>query len=142
VGALVINWAGRIVFTSDVSFEELVRTLGLGHVFQVAVVLGILIACSAGFSGEVSVVMLIAVVMIASAWLLATKEALDLGWLQTGVAVRLGWPAYFVITTVIAGWALGLIERSRTIPSTPATVRRDLVHRGIGRTGTPGQAYG
>ena len=41
VGALVINWVGRTVFKAEVTFDELVRTLGLAYVWQVVGVLGI-----------------------------------------------------------------------------------------------------
>jgi len=109
VGALVINWAGRIAFKAEVSFNELVRTLGLAHVWQVVGVLGILIAFLDVFSGELYMIKVLAVVMLIISWLVAAKEALDLGWLQTGVTVLLGWIAQFLITTVITALALGLL---------------------------------
>lgn len=114
VGALVINWVGRIVFKADVSFDELVRTLGLAYVWQVVGVLGILTAFSNVLSSELYMVKVVAVTMMIIAWLVAAREALDLGWLQTGVAIMLGWLAQFVITTVIAGLALGLFELGAT----------------------------
>jgi hypothetical protein len=109
VGALVINWVGRIAFKADVSFNELVRTLGLAYVWQVVGVLGIPIAFFDVFSGELYMIKVLAVVMLIISWLVAAKEALDLGWLQTGVTVLLGWIAQFVITTVITALALGLL---------------------------------
>jgi hypothetical protein len=93
VAILVINWAGRIAFKADVSFNELVRTLGLAYVWQVVGVLGIPIAFSDIFSGELYMIKVLAVVMLIISWLVAAKEALDLGWLQTGVTVLLGWIA-------------------------------------------------
>ena len=109
VGVLVINWAGRIIFKADVRFNELVRTLGLAYVWQVVGVLGIPIAFFDVFSGELYVIQVLAVVMLIISWLVAAKEALDLGWLQTGVTVLLGWIAQFSISTVIAALALGLL---------------------------------
>jgi hypothetical protein len=109
VGVLVINWAGRIIFKADVRFNELVRTLGLAYVWQVVGVLGIPIAFFDVFSGELYVIQVLAVVMLIISWLVAAKEALDLGWLQTGVTVLLGWIAQFFISTVIAALALGLL---------------------------------
>ena len=41
-GAWVISWLGRALFQADVSFEELVRTLGLAYVWRVVGLLGIL----------------------------------------------------------------------------------------------------
>jgi hypothetical protein len=109
-GTLVIHGVGRIVFKADVSFDELVRTLGLAYVWQVVGVLGILTAFSNVLSGELGLVMIFAMVMMVIAWLVAAKEALDLGWLQTGGAVMLGWLAQLVITIVMAGLVLGLLS--------------------------------
>ena len=46
VAALVINGMGRIILKADVSFSELVRTLGLAYVWQVVGILGIPLAFS------------------------------------------------------------------------------------------------
>ena len=110
VGVLVINWVGRVVFKADVSFNELVRTLGLAYVWQVVGVLGILAAFSEALSCVVGPVQIIAMILMIIAWFIAAKEALDLEWVQTIVTVILGWLAQFVITTFITGLALGLLE--------------------------------
>jgi hypothetical protein len=109
VGALVINWAGRIIFKADVRFNELVRTLGLAYVWQVVGILGIPIAFFDVFSGELYMIEVLATVMLIISWLVAAKEALDLGWLQTGFTVLLGWIAQFLITTFITAFVLGLL---------------------------------
>ena len=108
VGALVINWVGRAVFNADVTFEELVRTLGLAYVWQVVGVIGALGAFSAGLSCLLAPVTIIASILMVIAWFVATKEALDLEWVQTIVTVILGWIAVIVIT-VVAGIVLGLL---------------------------------
>ena len=110
VGVLVINWVGRTVFNADVSFDELVRTLGLAYVWQVIGVLGILAAFSEALSCVLAPVQIIAMILMIIAWFIAAKEALDLEWVQTIVTVILGWLAQFVITTVITGLVLGLFE--------------------------------
>jgi hypothetical protein len=112
VGALVINWVGRAVFSADVSFDELVRTLGLAYVWQVVGVLGILAAFSEALSCLLGPVQIISMILMIIAWFMAAREALDLEWVQTIVTVVLGWLAQFVITTGIAGLALGLLELS------------------------------
>jgi hypothetical protein len=114
VGALVINWVGRIIFKADVRFDELVRTLGLAYVWQVVGVLGVPAAFSEPLSDVLATVMLLALVMFIIAWLVAAKEALDLGWLQTAVTVILGWVAQFLITTGLASLVLGLVELAFT----------------------------
>ena len=110
VGVLVINWLGRAVFHASVSFDELVRTLGLATVWQVIGVLGILATFSGALSCVLVPIQVIAGILMIIAWFLAAKEALDLEWVQTIVTVILGWLAQFVITTVITGLLLGLFE--------------------------------
>ena len=110
VGVLVINWAGRTIFKADASFDELVRTLGLAYVWQAIGVLNIMAAFSEALSCVLAPVQIITIILMIIAWFIAAKEALDLEWVQTIVTVILGWLAQFVITTVIAGLALGLFE--------------------------------
>ena len=43
------------------------------------------------------------------AWFVATKEALDLEWVQTIVTVVIGWLVLIVITAVIGGLVLGAV---------------------------------
>ena len=109
VGALVINWVGRAVFNADVSFDELVRTLGLAYVWQVIGVVGVLSAFSAALSCVLAPVVIIAVLLMIVAWFIAAKEALDLEWGQTIVTVILGWLALIVVTLVIGGLVVGAL---------------------------------
>ena len=110
VGLLIINWVGRTVFNAEVRFDELVRTLGLAYVWQVVGILGILAAFSEALSFVLAPVQIIGWLLMVIAWLLAAKEALDLGWVQAIVTVVLGGLGQFVITTAIAALALGLLE--------------------------------
>ena len=108
VGALVVNWVGRTVFNADVTFEELVRTLGLAYVWQVIGVIGVLAAFSEALSCLLAPVMVVAAIVMVIAWFVAAKEALDLEWGQTIVTVILGWLALIVVT-IVAGVVLGLL---------------------------------
>ena len=108
VGALVINWVGRAVFKADVSFEELVRTLGLAYVWQVVGILGVVSAFSTTLSCVLAPIMVITAILTIVAWFMAAKEALDLDWVQTIVTVVLGWIALFVVT-FLAGVVLGIL---------------------------------
>ena len=108
VGALVINWVGSAVFKAEVSFDELVRTLGLAFVWQIVGVFGILSAISTALSCVLAPVMFIAGIATIVAWFIAAKEALDLEWLQTIVTVILGGLALFAIM-LLAGLVLGLL---------------------------------
>ncbi len=108
VGAFVINWVGRTVFSADVTFEELVRTLGLAYVWNVVGVIGVLAALSSTLGCLLAPVTFIAWILGLISWFVAAKEALDLEWVQTIVTVILGWIALFV-ATLIAGVVLGML---------------------------------
>ena len=108
VGALVINWVGRAVFKAEVTFDELVRTLGLAYVWQVVGVLGILGAISTALTCVLAPVMVIVAILTVVAWFVAAREALDLDWVQTIVTVILGFVVMIVIT-LLAGLILGAL---------------------------------
>ena len=108
VGALIINWAGHSFFKAEVTFEEVVRTLGLAYVWNVVGFLGILSLISEALSCLLAPVMVISAIATILAWLVAAKEALDLDWVQTIVTVVLGWIALFIIM-LISGAVLGLL---------------------------------
>jgi hypothetical protein len=108
VGALVINWVGRAAFNADVTFEEIVRTLGLAYVWNVVGFLGILSAISGTLSCLLAPVMVISAILMVVAWFVAAKEALDLEWLQTIVTVILGWIALIAIT-LLSGLVLTIL---------------------------------
>jgi hypothetical protein len=115
VGVLVISWLGRSLFQADVHFDELARTLGLAYVWQVIGFLGILALFSEGLSCVLAPIQIAVAVFMIAAWIIAAQEALDLEWLQTIVTVILGWLAQFVITTLITGLGLGLLELSAAV---------------------------
>ena len=108
VGAFVINWVGRTVFSADVTFEELVRTLGLAYVWNIVGVIGVLAGFSDALACLLAPVTFIAAILGLISWFVAAKEALDLEWVQTIVTVILGWIALFVVT-LIAGVVLGML---------------------------------
>jgi hypothetical protein len=111
VGALVVNWVGQTVFNAEVTFDEVVRTLGLAYVWNVVGLLGILSAFSQTLSCILAPVMVAAVVLMVIAWFVAVKEALDLEWVQTLVTVFLGWLAVIVIS-ILAGIIMGMLGLS------------------------------
>jgi hypothetical protein len=108
VGAFVVNWVGRTVFNADVTFEELVRTLGLAYVWNIVGIVGILANFSDALACLLAPVTFIAWILGLISWFVATKEALDLEWVQTIVTVILGWLALFVVI-LIGGVVLGML---------------------------------
>ncbi len=108
VAALVINWVGRAVFNAEVTFDELVRTLGLAYIWQVVGVIGVLSAFSAALQCILAPIMIIAAILLIVAWFVAAKEALDLEWLQTIITIFLGWIALIVVVA-IGGVIIGLL---------------------------------
>jgi CBS domain containing-hemolysin-like protein len=108
VGAWVINWVGRAVFHAEVTFEEMVRTLGLAYVWNIIGFLGIFGGFIPALGCLFGPIMILAVIALIVAWFIAAKEALDLEWLQTIVTVVLGWIALMVIILIGAA-ILGLL---------------------------------
>ena len=108
VGAFIVNWVGRTVFNAEVTFDELVRTLGLAYVWHIVGVLGVLGAFSDALRCLVLPVAIVAWIAGLVAWLVAAKEALDLEWVQTIVTVFLGWIALVAIM-VVGGIIIGLL---------------------------------
>lgn len=108
VGAFVVNWVGRTVFNADVTFEELVRCLGLAYVWNVVGIVGILANFSDALACLLAPVTFIAWILGLISWFVATKEALDLEWVQTIATVILGFIAWGVIMAV-GGFIIGLL---------------------------------
>ena len=108
VFTFIINWVGRTVFNADVTFNELVRTLGLAYVWRIVGVVGVLTAFSDTLECLLAPAFLIAGIMGFIAWFVATKEALDLEWVQTIVTVILGGIAW-VVVLLIFGMVLGMM---------------------------------
>ena len=98
IGVAVVSWVGRAIFNAEVTFQELVRTLGLAYVWQAVGVLGILGALSASLSCVVAPVTLAASLAFLVSWFIAAKEALDLEWLQVIITVVVAWVAVVAIT--------------------------------------------
>jgi hypothetical protein len=113
VAALVINLVGRAVYKAEVTFEELVRTVGLAYVWNAVGILGILGPFLSCLLLPVRIVTWVALVV---SWFIAVKEALDLDWVPTVVTVVLGWIVIFVvqiITSAILG-AMGIAAAAIT----------------------------
>jgi hypothetical protein len=107
IGALVISWLGRTLFKAEVSFEELVRTLGLAYVWNVVGFFGILGAIP-GLNCLVGIGSLAAAIAGLVSWFIAAKEALDLDWVETIVTVIVGWIVIF-LGSLAAGAVIGLL---------------------------------
>lgn len=108
LGALVISWVGKAVFNAEVTFDELVRTLGLAYVWNVVGFIGVVAGIIPALGCLLAPVLIIAGLMGLVAWLVAAKEALDLEWLQVIITVVIGWVVLLVIN-LIAGAVIGLM---------------------------------
>jgi hypothetical protein len=98
VGTAVITWVGQTVFKAEVTFDELVRTLGLAYIWRVLGVISIVGAFSPALACVAAPISLAAAIAGLFSWFIAAKEALDLDWTQTIVTVLLGWAAIMAIT--------------------------------------------
>jgi hypothetical protein len=108
LGAFVISLVGRAAFNADVNFDEMVRTLGLAYVWQVVGLIGIVGALSPALDCVTAPALLVAGLLWLVASFVATKEALDLEWVQTIVTVIIGWLVFAAIM-VAGGIVLGLL---------------------------------
>jgi len=108
LAAFVIGFVGKSVFKADVTFDELVRTLGLASVWNAIGFLGILGAISSALLCIVSPALIVGALLGLIAWFIAVKEALDLEWLQTIVTVVIGFIVLLVVSAIAAA-VLGLI---------------------------------
>ena len=100
IGVVVVSWVGRALFNAEVTFDELVRTLGLAYVWQAIGVLGVLGALGAGLACVIAPVTFAAFLAFLVSWFIAAKEALDLEWLQVIVTVVLAGIVVAAITFV------------------------------------------
>jgi hypothetical protein len=103
VAALVINWVGRAVFNAEVTFDELVRTLGLAYVWFIIGVFGVITNFVEVLGCLFAPILILAGIALVVSWFIAAKEALDLEWLQTIVTVIIGGIA------LIGIWLIGLL---------------------------------
>lgn len=108
VGVAIVNAVARTVFNAEVTFDELVRTLGLAYVWQSVGVLGVLGAVSLALTCVVGLAQFIAAGAGLAAWLVAAKEALDLDWLRVIITVAIAWVVIIVIS-LVAGLLIGLL---------------------------------
>src|SRR5690606_25786712 len=93
VGCFVVNWVGKSLFKAEVTFDEVVRTMGLANIWNAASLLSIVLICISPIVWLLSI----------AASALAVKEALDLEWVQTIITVVIAWVAIFFINLVIGG---------------------------------------
>jgi hypothetical protein len=110
VGTAIITWVGQAVFKAEVTFDELVRTLGLAYIWRVVGVLSIVGAFSPALTCITAPISIAAAIAGLFSWFIAAKEALDLEWTQTIVTVLLGWAAIMIVTffTALVLGMLGL----------------------------------
>ena len=108
IAAAVINWVGREIFGAEVTFDELVRTMGLASIWTAVGVLGIIAALSDVLSCILGPVIVISWVALVAAWFVAVHEALDLTWGKTIITVIIGFIPWAVIMS-LTGVVLSLL---------------------------------
>ena len=113
IAAAVINWVGRGIYSADVSFDELVRTMGLASVWTVVGVLGIVGAFSDALSCILGPVIVISWIALVVAWFVAVHEALDLTWGKTVITVIIGFIPWAIIMA-LTGIVLSLLDLTAT----------------------------
>jgi Yip1 domain len=113
IAAAVINWVGRGIYNAEVTFDELVRTMGLASVWTAVGVLGVIAAFSDALSCILGPAIVIAWIALVVAWFVAVHEALDLSWGKTIIAVIIGFIPWAIIMT-LTGVVLTLLNLTAT----------------------------
>lgn len=113
IAAAVINWVGRGVYHAEVTFNELVRTMGLASVWTAVGVLGIIAAFSNALSCILGPVIVISWIALVAAWFVAVHEALDLTWGKTIITVIIGFIPWAIIMA-LTGVVLSLLDLTAT----------------------------
>jgi hypothetical protein len=108
IAAAVINWVGRRRFNAEVTFDELVRTMGLASIWSAAGVLGFIAAFSKALSCILGPAIVISWVALVVAWFVAVHEALDLTWGRTIITVTIGFIPWAIIMS-LTGVVLSLL---------------------------------
>lgn len=103
LGAFVISWVGKTFFNAQVTFDELVRTLGLAYVWNAVQFLNIITLAGSGLRWISRPITFLASLAGLFAWFIAAKEALDLEWPQTIGTVIIGWVVMAVVTAIATG---------------------------------------
>jgi hypothetical protein len=113
VAAAVINWIGRRRFGSEVTFDKLVRTMGLASIWTAVGVLGIIATFSKALAFILGPVIVVSWVALVVAWFVAVHEALDLTWGKTIITVIIGFIPWAIIM-VLTGVVLSLLRLTAT----------------------------
>jgi hypothetical protein len=113
ISAAVISWVGRGIYSADVTFNELVRTMGLASIWTAVGFLGVIAAFSKALSYILGPVIVISWVALVVAWFVAVHEALDLTWGKTILTVIIGFIPWAIIMS-LTGIVLSLLGLTAT----------------------------
>lgn len=113
IAAAVINWVGSGVYNAEVTFNELVRTMGLASVWTGVGVLGVIASFSNALSCILGPVIVISWIGLVVAWFMAVHEALDLTWGKTILTVVIGFIPWAIIM-ILTGVVLSLLDLTAT----------------------------
>jgi hypothetical protein len=101
VGAYVVAFVGKSMFQADVTFDEVVRVMGLASVWGILGIAGLLGAVVPLLICIISPLLLAGVVLSIASSAIAIKEALDLDWTKTIITVVISWIAIFIVSAVV-----------------------------------------
>ncbi len=113
IAAAVISWVGRGSFRAEVTFNELVRTMGLASIWTAVGVLGVITTLSGALSRILGPIIVISWVALVVAWFVAVHEALDLTWGKTIITVIIGFIPWAIIMS-LTGIVLSLLGLTAT----------------------------
>ncbi len=109
LGAYLITWLGKSLFKADVTFEELVRTLGLAQIWSLVGVVGVAGAFVPLLACITAPIACIGAILGLVSWFIAAQEALDLDTAQTAITVIVGWIVSFFVSGLLGGMVLAAV---------------------------------
>ncbi len=109
LAAFVISWAGKQLFQAEVSFEEIVRSVGLAYVQNALGVAGALALVMPLLICIVAPALIVAGLLGLASAFIAVREALDLSTGQTIITVIIGAAVVFFVNLVGTGILSGLV---------------------------------
>lgn len=108
IAAAVVTGVGRLAFKADVTYTEMVRTLGLASVWISVGFLGILVLFMPVLICLIGPALIVGTSAAIVSWLLAAHRALDTTLPQTIFTILLAWIVW-ILLWALASWAASVL---------------------------------
>jgi hypothetical protein len=118
VAAAIVTGVGRVAFKAEVTYVELVRTLGLASIWLSVGFLGILVLIVPVLICLIGPALIVGTSAAIVSWLIAAHRALDTTWVQTIFTILLAWLVWLLLWS-LASWITGALGWGGWVNSIP-----------------------